>query len=91
MEIIGSNPSPPPFIKGRKIIPLSPPGQLPARRALQLGERPLWVGDQRGIKTPVTEGILIFYSGSCGGDFIPIPEPYGVQGSGMNDYETSGL
>ena len=38
---MGSNPSLPPFIEGRKIIPLCPPGQLPARRALQLGERPL--------------------------------------------------
>src|SRR4030043_2101242 len=38
-------------------IPLCPPGQPPAQRASRLGERPLWVGDQRGIKTPVTEGI----------------------------------
>ncbi|PIX21294.1 MAG: hypothetical protein COZ69_15590 [Deltaproteobacteria bacterium CG_4_8_14_3_um_filter_45_9] len=68
---------------GNQIPPpsLCPPGQLPARRAIQLGERPLWVGDKRE-EFPSFDKVLSFFppfgKGGRGGIFRRCLLNYGL-------------
>jgi len=45
-------------LETKSLLPsLHPPGQLPARRAFQLGERPSWAGGKGGIPLFGKEGL----------------------------------
>jgi hypothetical protein len=76
-------------LKAKSLLPsLYPPGQLPARRALQLGERPLWVGDKRG-EFPLF-GIFFLSLDRQRGVSLPAPPSVGTragrQGEILEEY-----